>query len=87
MRRKNLILVMVSIISVLCLVGCGELESEPVDRETVNDDGHLDDSMNVYVDPDTGVNYLVFDGYYAGGMTVRYNADGTVMVTELENNN
>lgn len=36
-----------------------------------------------YMDPETGVHYLIYDGYNAAsGMTVRYNADGTIMVTE-----
>lgn len=41
-----------------------------------------------YVDPDTGVHYLVFrDSNYQsgrGGITPRLNSDGTLMVEELE---
>ena len=40
----------------------------------------------VYIDPETGVNYLLFeDDSYPGGMTVRLNPDGTPMVTPLKN--
>ena len=41
----------------------------------------------VYVDEDTGVNYLTCYRSYAngigGGMSPRYNADGTLMVTPV----
>lgn len=40
-----------------------------------------------YMDSDTGVQYLIYDGYNAGGMTIRYNADGTIMVTEHPEDN
>lgn len=39
------------------------------------------------MDSDTGVQYLIYDGYNAGGMTIRYNADGTIMVTEHPEDN
>ncbi len=40
-------------------------------------------NVTVYVDPETGVNYLQFTyGMYAGFVTVRYNADGSLMVTK-----
>lgn len=32
-----------------------------------------------YRDPATGVHYLMYSGYGHGGMSVRYNADGTIM--------
>lgn len=37
-----------------------------------------------YVDPETGVNYLIYSDYQAGGITVRLNADGTPYVTSLD---
>ena len=40
-------------------------------------------NVTVYVDPETGVNYLQFTfGMYAGFVTPRYNADGSLMVTK-----
>jgi hypothetical protein len=36
-------------------------------------------SIDYYTDPDTGVCYLIYDGGYDGGITVRYNADGSIM--------
>ena len=43
-----------------------------------------DDEINLYIDPETGVNYLVYDRYHTGGMTIRVNADGTPYVTPLD---
>ena len=37
-----------------------------------------------YVDPDTGVHYLVYCGYRKGGITARFNPDGSIMVDEVE---
>ena len=40
-----------------------------------------------FTDPETGVCYFIYkDGYHGmgqGGMTVRYNADGTIMVRDV----
>ena len=36
-----------------------------------------------YVDPDTNVHYLRDRTY--GGMTVRYNSDGTIMIERVKN--
>lgn len=33
-----------------------------------------------YIDPDTHVHYLVYDGYNECSISVRYNSDGTIMV-------
>lgn len=48
----------------------------------INDKTWHVDNMNYEVfevtDPQTGVHYLFFDGDYNGGVTVMYNADGTI---------
>lgn len=41
-----------------------------------------DSRFYVYVDPDTGVNYIVFVGIQKGGITPRYNPNGSLFVTE-----
>ena len=38
------------------------------------------DTVMVYVDADTGVNYLIYSGNKKGGITVRYDSDGNIMV-------
>ncbi len=39
--------------------------------------------MMEYIDPETGVHYLCWEWGYGDAMSVRYNADGTIMVTEV----
>ena len=59
----------------LLLMGCAL--DEPSNVSDIEGDGT--DSVVDYVDPTTGVHYLLFIGYNRGGMSVRYNADGTIM--------
>jgi len=33
--------------------------------------------VNVWCDKKTNIEYLIFKGYKSGGMTIRYNANGT----------
>ena len=67
------------VLTALCIffVGC--------DSDMKKIKGNDADEVMVYVDPETGVNYLIYTDYYKGGITVRYNADGSVMVTKKEN--
>lgn len=38
-----------------------------------------------YIDPDTGVHYLLYAIGAKGGICVRYNSDGSVMVEDVNN--
>ena len=67
---------------VILMLWCSLLVGCDTDFEKV--DGNKTNSIKVYVDPETGVNYLIYDDPYRGGITVRYNADGSIMVTEKE---
>jgi len=40
--------------------------------------------INVYVDPVTGINYMLFINPYKGGICPRYNVDGTLFVSEVK---
>ena len=40
------------------------------------------ESVSVYVDEETGVNYLIFSGRRKGNITPRYNADGSLYITK-----
>ena len=68
----------IAIFAILCmfLVGC--------DSDFKKIEGNKTNNIQIYIDPETGVNYLIYDGGYDGGITVRYNADGSIMVTEKE---
>lgn len=81
---KSKVFTTVAIIAVVAgvLTGCNVSE-----EKTWNDSDYYskltyyaDDEISDYVDPETGVHYLLYDGYNGCGISVRYNADGTIMV-------
>lgn len=94
MKRK-IVLLSLSAVTILSLCGCSSeataanksdntkntAENEPTVEET-----YQYQAANVYnyTDPETGVCYLIYSSYRAGtgGMTVRYNADGSIMVKQ-----
>ena len=45
--------------------------------------GFIDNSMAIYVDKVTGVNYLFTASGYAGGLTPLLNRDGTPVITPI----
>ncbi len=47
--------------------------------------GFTGNNMAVYVDRQTGVNYLYSGSGYGGGLTVLLNRDGTPVVTPIPN--
>ena len=46
--------------------------------------GFTDNLMQIWVDRQTGVNYLYSASGYSGGLTVLLNPDGTPVVTPLD---
>ena len=67
---------------VILMVWCSLLVGCTTDFKKV--DGNKTNEIQIYVDPETGVNYLIYQDYNKGGITVRYNADGSIMVTDKE---
>lgn len=45
--------------------------------------GFTDNSVAIYVDRETGVNYLFSASGYAGGLTPLLNRDGTPVITSI----
>ena len=52
-------------------------------KTVVDNGGFSDNYMAIYVDKQTGVNYLFSSCGNAGGLTVLLNRDGTPMVSPL----
>ena len=64
---------------ILCiLLVCGLCGWKKIDSEDMN----VFANISVIVDEETGVEYVVFNGYNRGGICPRYNADGTLRVRE-----
>ncbi len=76
MKRICLIICMCLNISVI-LCGCSENTSNEIEEFSE----HYEEKVYVYIDPETRVNYLIYNGVYKGAITVRYNQDGSIMVT------
>ena len=56
-------------------------------QDSINHTGSIENYGNdtrfyIYIDPETGVNYIVYAAPYKGGITPRYNANGSLFVTE-----
>ena len=91
--KKRIVLLSLLAVMVLSLCGCSDettaanksdntkntTEDEPTVEETYQ---YQAAEVYNYVDPETGVCYLLYGGYRAGGMTVRYNTDGSIMVKQ-----
>ena len=77
--KKFLLLVII----IILLTGCGA-ESINEKHET-NDTYYIQDSLNFdfYVDKETCVEYIIFNGGYRGGITPRLNADGTLKLNKI----
>jgi hypothetical protein len=91
---KIKILALLSVLTIV-LCGCGTetlKEEQMQEPEKVILNEYTKDSISAgvfnFTDPETGVCYLIFKdqcGYGGmGGITVRYNADGSIMVKEVK---
>ena len=79
MRKKIICFILVAVMVVL--TACGNVDAE-------NKTKYIQDynsKFGIFIDKETGVNYIIFDGAYSGGMTVRLNEDGTPYVSEVNN--
>lgn len=84
MKSKFLAAIMLITIS-LSFMGCTINDVEAIPKDLPKDDVFSD--VYSYVDPETGVNYLIYNDYHAAGITVRLNADGTLYITPVDKAN
>lgn len=67
-------------------VGCNVKISDSFDSTEVTEESAITDigldsnKCHDYRDPETGVHYIIFDAGGRGGISVRYNADGSLYV-------
>lgn len=76
---KKIMMMLVVIITIILIVSAGCVNNSDSTIGIVNDNGRA----KIYVDCETGVNYLWI--VYPSGFSIcpRYNADGTLMVTPV----
>ena len=77
MRKKIICFILVAVMVVLTACGNVDAETETI---YIQDCSYYEDDMGfeIVIDKATGVNYIIFEGYKQGGITPRYNADGTL---------
>ena len=54
--------------------------------EKIYNQNGFDGSMQIWVDKETGVNYLYRSGGYSGGLTVLLDREGNPVITPINNN-
>lgn len=76
---KELILIITACL-ILSVSGCQKLNTN---RES-DSDVTGDVCIEFYTDKETGVEYVIYNAPYRGGICPRYNADGSLYVREEE---
>ena len=76
---KKIITVIICIMLMLCVTGCRTESTENDIAFSIN--GEVDTGeISIFIDEETGVNYVCYHSAYKGGICPRYNADGTLYV-------
>ena len=79
MRKK--IICFILTLTIVMLTACGNTDAE-------NKNKYIQDynsKFKIFVDKETGVNYIIYRSDSKAGMTVRLNEDGTPYVSEVNN--
>lgn len=86
MKQFKLIFICVIFIILIMCFSTGCINKSLNETFTANDNNTLKIctgyDFSVFVDPDTGINYLV--NTWDGAFNERYNADGTLYVSEVD---
>lgn len=77
--KKTIFLVLATVFLVCASAGC-ITEAGITPDKYIQNHGHGSYYVFVYIDEHTGVEYLVFSDSRQGGITPRYNADGTLKI-------
>lgn len=77
------IISLILVIAIMLLVACTETTEADTQTDYIQD---YEGKYQILVDEKTGVNYIVYNGYNKGGITVRLNADGTPFTSEVKGN-
>lgn len=83
MKKRILAALMCLVVAAGC-VCCGGSMNVSAARKAEQYRVYSTDYVHVWVDPQTGVNYFVRFGSRSGGITPRYNADGSLYVTDVQ---
>lgn len=83
MKLKHILLVVCVVLLVCASAGCiMEEEDGALPDKYIQNYKYGSYCVFVYVDELTGVEYLIFSDSRQGGITLRYNTDGTLKINE-----
>ena len=74
--------ILLLIISLMILTGCG---AKPISEDKATETSYyIQDSelFDIYVDKETCIEYIIFNGYHRGNAMIRLNADNTLKLNE-----
>ena len=73
MKTRTAVLLLLAVY-VACAAACTRVDEV---RDGEGEVIYFGSGINIWVDPDTGCNYLVYSAHNKGAMTPRLNSDGT----------
>jgi maltose-binding protein MalE len=73
---KKIICFVLMVLMVCCLCSCSVEESTNQSNNTLPPSS----SVRVWTDEETGVQYIIYEGYKQGGIYPRLNADGSLHI-------
>jgi uncharacterized lipoprotein YehR (DUF1307 family) len=80
---KKIFSILILIVLVFSLVGCETETSNEIEKLALPNES--DENISIWTDKETGVQYIIYDnkvGYGGmGGITPRFNADGTLYIS------
>ena len=83
MRRTTIIAALTAVLACLIAVGC--TDSVAVEEKRFKATHYSSSDIIIFTDTVTGVQYLYYDGYYSGGLTILVDANGMPLTQEEHN--
>lgn len=87
-KRIGIVILCASVLLCICASGCIGVSN--ADTTTNENQFEYDinpyiytDNVCFYVDPETGINYLIYESGQRGGMCPRYDVDGNLYISEV----
>ena len=77
---KKVICFVLIVLMVCCLCSCSVEENSNQSTNQINNTLPSSSSVHIWTDEETGVQYIIYDGYKQGGICPRLNADGSLHI-------
>lgn len=79
--------ILLAVALLISLVGCADVETEATQEDVIDEFETYSESqgmgkINIIIDKTTGVEYIFVESGNRGGLSPRYNADGSLKINE-----